>query len=301
MNPDLNLLVILDALCRFGSVSKAAEALSLSQPAVSHALNRLRGVTQDPLFTRSGRGLVPTPRARALAEEVAGIVAAAQASLRPERFDPELDSAVVRLGLSDYAGLTLLPPLVAVLRDKAPLVRIEALPVGRTALRQLEEGALDLCFWGTAPPEAPFLYRQLFRESFMVVLRAGHPALAGKIGLEEWLSLGHAVVSLGDPGQSPVEAALTALGRSRRVMLASPSFAANLAAVAASDLVATMPARLAAAMGEGLVARPLPVAVPVFDYGMIWHPRAEVSPALRWLREAIVKLADRLDAGSDGA
>lgn len=291
MKPDLNLLVILDALCRFGSVSKASEALSLSQPAVSHALNRLRVMTGDPLFTRSGRGLVPTPRARAMAEEVAGIVAAAQASLRPERFDPAQDEVEVRLGLSDYAGLTLFPKVVAAVRAKAPRMRIGTVPVGQAALRQLEEGALDLCFWGTAPPEAPFRYLRLFGESFVVVLRAGHPALAGEIGLERWLGLDHAVVSLGDPGQSPVETALAARGLARRVMLASLSFAANLAVVAASDLVATVPARLAAGMPERLVVRPLPLAVPEFDYGMIWHPRGEVSPALRWLRGVIVAVA----------
>lgn len=292
MKADLNLLVILDALCRFGSVSKAAEGLSLSQPAVSHALNRLRVVMQDPLFTRSGRGLVPTPRARALAQEVAGIVAAAQASLRPERFDPGRDAVEVRLGLSDYSGLTLFPRLVAAVRAEAPQARIEAVPVGRSALRQLEEGALDLCFWGTVPPEAPFRYRMLFSERFVVVLRAGHPALAREIGLDRWLRLDHAVVSLGDPGQSPVETALAGLGLARRVVLTSPSFAANLAAVAASDLVATVPARLAAGMPAGLVVRPLPLAVPAFDYGMIWHPRGEVSPALRWLRGLIAAVAE---------
>ncbi len=291
MKPDLNLLVILDALCRFGSVSKAAEALSLSQPAISHALNRLRVVMGDPLFIRSGRGLVATPRARAMAEEVAGIVAAARASLRPERFDPAQDAAVVRLGLSDYAGLTLFPRVVAAVRVQAPRVRIEAVPVGQAALRQLEEGGLDLCFWGTMPPGAPFHYRRLFGESFVLVLRAGHPALVGEIGLERWLGLDHAVVSLGDPGQSPVEAALAGLGLERRVVLASPSFAANLAAVAASDLVATVPARLAEGLSAGLVARTLPLAVPAFDYGLIWHPRGEVSPALRWLRGVIAEAA----------
>jgi DNA-binding transcriptional LysR family regulator len=293
MRTDLNLLVILDALCRFGSVSRAAAALSLSQPAISHALNRLRAATGDPLFTRSGRGLVPTPRALALAEPVAGIVAAGQACLRPEAFDPAADAVRFRLGVSDYAGLTLLPELVAAVIAAAPNARVEALPVGPGVLRQLESGGLDLSFWGTAPPPTPVLYQPLWAERFVAVLRRDHPALVatGRLSLQAYLGLAHAVVSLGDPGQSPVEAALAGVGQSRKVVLTSPSFAANLAAVAVSDLVATVPARLALSLPEALLACPLPVAVPGFDYGMIWHPRGDASPALRWLRAMIRRLA----------
>jgi DNA-binding transcriptional LysR family regulator len=291
MRTDLNLLVILDALCRFGSVSQAAEALSLSQPAISHALNRLRATTGDPLFTRSGRGLVPTARALALAEPVAAIVAAAQACLRPEEFDPAADAPRFRLGVSDYAGLTLMPGLVAALLAEAPKAVVTARPIGPEVLRQLEEGKLDLSFWGTAPPPAPFLYQRLWGEHFVVVLRCGHPVLAAGLSWPAYLGLSHAVVSLGDPGQSPVEAALEREGFDRRVVLSSSSFAANLAAVAASDLVATVPARLAQGLPAGLVACALPFEVQGFDYGMIWHPRGDASPALRWLRGLIGRVA----------
>jgi len=161
MKPDLNLLVVLDALCRSGSgsVSQAADMLSLSQPADSHALNRLRATTGDPLFTRSGRGLVATPRARAMAAEVAVIVSAGRACLGPEGFDPTRDRPRFRLGVSDYAGLTLLPGLVETVLAAAPLATIEALPVGPGLLRQLEDGTLDLSFWGTSPPPPPFHYQ----------------------------------------------------------------------------------------------------------------------------------------------
>lgn len=294
MRPDLNLLVILDALCRLGSVSQAAEALSLSQPAISHALNRLRAATGDPLFIRAGRGLVPTPRALALAEPVAGIVAAGQACLRPEIFDPTRDAPRFRLAISDYAGLTLLPQIVAAVVSEAPRAMIEALPVGPNVLRQLEEGRLDLSFWGTTPPPAPFLYRRLFDESFVLVLRRDHPAMTGEgapLTREAFLALSHAVVSLRDPGQSPVDQALARDGQSRRVALTSPSFAANLAAVAYSDLVATVPARLARGLPAGLMALPLPIFLPAFAYGMIWHPCGDASAALRWLRELIARVA----------
>lgn len=292
MRIDLNLLLILDALCRYGAVAKAADALALSQPAVSHALNRLRAATQDPLFTRSGRGLVPTPRALALAGDVAEIVAAGRACLAPEGFDPHVDGMKVRLGLSDYAGLTILPRLVAELAVRARHVTVEAVAVGPDALRQLQEGTLDLSFWGTAPPLAPAQYRRLFHESFVCVLRDGHPALSsGHLTLESYLAASHAVVSLGDPGASPVETALAATGYRRRIAVASHSFAANLAVVAASDLITSVPSRLARDVSPGLVSAPLPFLVPEFDYGMIWHTRTAASAGLRWLRDLIAVLA----------
>jgi DNA-binding transcriptional LysR family regulator len=293
MRPDLNLLVVLDALCRHGSVSRAAERLSLSQPAVSHALGRLRAATGDPLFTRSGRGLVPTPRALALAAPVAGLVAAGQACLAPEAFDPARDAPRFRLGISDFAGLTLVPRIAARVMQAAPLARIEALPVGPDSLRQLEDGRLELSFWGTEAPGGAILYQPLFQEHFVMVLRRDHPVLGRgpkAVSVQDYVGLPHAIVSLGGPAQSPVDLALAKDGGARRIALTSPSFAANLAAVEAGGLVATVPSRLAGLLPASLVALPLPFAVPSFRYGMIWHLRGETAPALRWLRQVIVEL-----------
>lgn len=290
MKPDLNLLVVLDALCRAGSVSRAADLLALSQPAVSHALARLRALTGDPLFLRKGRGLTPTPRALGLAQSVAALVAEGRALLGPESFDPSRDAARFRIGTSDYAGLTLLPDLVADLRTHAPLSTLEAAPIGPDPLAALEYGTVDLCFWGTDAPGAPYRYQPLFGESFVAVLRQGHPAISltdGRLTLAAYLAVAHAVVSLGDPGQSPVDLALAAAGLARRIVLVSPSFAANLATVAASDLIAAVPSRLGRRLPQGLVALPLPFAVPDHGYGILWHPLGDVSPAQRWLRARI--------------
>lgn len=303
MKPDLNLLVILDALCRHGSVSRAAERLALSQPAISHALNRLRAATGDPLFTRSGRGMVPTPHALALAERVAGIVAEAQACLRPEAFDPSRDARTFCLGVSDFAGLTLLPQVVSEVMREAPQARIEAVPVGPGLVRQLEEGGLDVSFWGTDPLGAPYHHQPLFEDEYRLVLRRDHPALragGGRIGLEDYLDLSHAVVSLGDPGTSGVEAALARQGQSRRIVLVSPSFAANLAAVAASHLVATVPDSLARTLPTALARLPLPFDVPRFRYGLIWHARTDASPAQHWFRALVARVVAGEAAGSAG-
>lgn len=289
MKPDLNLLAVLDALCRTGSVSGAAAVLSLSQPAISHALNRLRAATGDPLFTRSGRGLVPTARARAMAEAAADLVQLGQRLLGPEAFDPALDRPRFRLGASDLAAQTILPGLVSRLQHLAPGSVVTVLAIGATTLQQLTEGALDLAFWGTAAPPPPLRHAPLFDDHFVAVLRRGHPALEGGTGLDlaGYLGFPHAVVSLRDPGISLVDTALAELGQERRIGLASHSFAGNLAAVRESDLVATMPASLTRKLGPDLVAVPLPLPLPGFSYGMVWHPRTEANPAQAWLRGLI--------------
>jgi DNA-binding transcriptional LysR family regulator len=293
MKPDLNLLAVLDALCRTGSVSRAADLLALSQPAVSHALARLRAQTGDPLFIRSGRGLSPTARALALAEPVAALVASGQALLGPESFDPARDPARFRLGTSDYAGLTLLPLLMTAVRSAAPHAVVEAMPVGPAPFRSLELGTLDLSFWGADPPSAPFRHLPLFTDRFVAVLRRDHPALGTDdepLSLATYLAQAHAVVTLGETGPSFVDKALTAADQSRRIALVSPSFAANFAAVAASDLVTAAPARLARTLPPGLVVRDLPFAVPEISYGIIWHPHRDAAPSQRWFRQLISEL-----------
>lgn len=290
MRPDLNLLAVLDAICRSGSVSAAAAELSLSQPAVSHALNRLRAATGDPLFTRSGRGLVPTARARAMAGAAADLVETGRQMLGPEQFRPGIDRPRFRLGASDFAAQTVLPGLAARVQKLAPGATVEVLPIGDATLAQVIDGTLDLAFWGTAPPPPPLCHARLFDDHFVAVLRSGHPALlhAPDLGLADYLAYPHAVVSLRDPGVSPVDAALSRLGLARRVGLMSHSFAGNLAAVAGSDLIATLPSRLTATLGPGLAIAALPLAVPGFSYGMIWHPRTGASPAQAWLRGLIL-------------
>ena len=135
MKPDLNLLAVFDAVARTGSVTAAAEHLGLSQPAVSHALNRLRATVGDPLFTRSGRGLVPTPAALAMLAPARDLLARATALLSPQQFKPDSATMVFRLGASDFAAHTLVPDLVLRLRQAAPLVTLEVLPVGDQTLR----------------------------------------------------------------------------------------------------------------------------------------------------------------------
>ncbi len=298
MKPDLNLLAVLDAICRTGSVSAAAAALSLSQPAVSHALNRLRAATGDPLFTRSGRGLVPTDRARGMASAAAELVESGRQLLGSSTFDPGTDRPRFHIAASEFAAQTVLPGLLAALQCLAPGSLVGVATIGTTTLRQLEDGTLDLAFWGAAAPAPPLRYAPLFSDHFVAVLRRGHPALAASAGLSmtDYLAFPHAVVALRDPGTSLVDSALAGAGLTRRIGLASHSFSGNLAAVAQSDLIATIPSRLSSALGPSLVTAPVPLQVPSFTYGMIWHLRTNASPAQVWLRDLIQRQVGHQEA-----
>lgn len=302
MKADLNLLVVFDAILRKGSVSGAAQHLSLSQPAVSHALARLRRQLGDPLFVRAGRGLTPSDHARALAPRIRDLIQAAEALIQPEAFRPETFDGRYRLAASDFAALSLVPPLLAQLRAASPAAQVQVFPVDGDTVRRVELGEIDFSFWGTTPLEEPFRFTPLFHESFLGVADQAHPIFglpAGKEpNLDTVLSFRHAVISLGDPGRSPVDAALHQLGRSRQVGLIAPGFASSMAALPGSELVACIPSRLRAVLPAGLRCFTLPFAVPAFAYGLLWHDNSGRQPRQAWLRS---RVADLFAPGAKGA
>jgi DNA-binding transcriptional LysR family regulator len=289
--PDLNLLVVLDAVARTGSASRAAEALSLSQPAVSHALNRLRAQTGDALFVRNGRRLDPTPRAREIAAEAGSLIESAGRLLARHAFDAATTRRRFRIAASDYSSLTLAPGLIGLFAARAPMATLDVESAGPATLHALAAGALDASFWGEAAP-AGMRSQILFHESLTGVARRGHPALRGRRGaaasLDAYLACAHVTVSLRSPGANPVDTALAALGRARRTPIVVQSFAAAAAAIAGGDLVAALPRRLTPFLrGLGLVLFDLPFETPEFPYRLIWSERAERDPGGLWLRALI--------------
>jgi DNA-binding transcriptional LysR family regulator len=304
MKPDLNLLAVFDAVALTGSVTAAAVQLGLSQPAVSHALNRLRSTVGDPLFTRSGRGLVPTPTAQAMLAPVRDVLITATALLAPKSFSPDSDRSVFRIGASDYAALVLVPALARLVQSKAPLVTLEIVPTGRETLHKLAGDELDASFWGTEPPDKPFHYEPVFQERYIGVARAGHPifaaAINGKTPLLAFLDYPHAVVSMGDPGVNQIDKALQLLGKTRRVGLSSHSFAGNIASLGDSDYITNLPSKLGrVALGLGLRVFDLPVKLPPYAYGFVWHHRTHMSPKHQWLREMIALAASEQNAAAN--
>jgi len=303
---DLNLVVALDALLRTRSVTRAARALGRSQPAVSHALARLREVFDDPLLVRAGRGLTPTPRAEALREPLSQVLAELSGLFAPPgAFDPARCDRTFRLALPDLLA-AFIPGWVAAIETEAPNVRLEVRrPFGPNAVAALADGRCDLAMMArfTAPESAKL--RVIGRIEWVTVMRPGHPLLDGAdretpvITPEAWAACRHVEVATGLGAPSWVERAVRAAGLTRRKGLTVETFLLAPPVVAQSDQLFTAGRALIAPLAEryGLVMVEPPIPVPPLDGVAVWHARYQHDPAHRWLRELLVtEAAERLTA-----
>jgi DNA-binding transcriptional LysR family regulator len=287
--PDLNLLITLDALLTEGSVARAAQRLRLSPSAMSRALARLRETTGDPLLVRAGRGLVPTPRALQLREQVSQLVQDAEAVLRPaEQLDLNQLVRTFTLRTSDGFVENFGPALIARLGDEAPGVRLHFLQKLNQDSTLLREGTVDLetgVVGDTTSPEVRT--RALYQDRFIGVVRRGHALSKGKITPARYASGKHVLVSRRGRDQGPMDDALKPLGLVREIVTIVGGFSAALALARASDLIATVPERHTHNLRAGLYCFPLPVATPTITVSMLWHPRMDADAAHQWLRGCI--------------
>ena len=293
---DLNLAVVLRALLDERSVSRASQRLGLSQSATSHALARLRALTQDQLFVRTRAGLVPTSRAAAMANGVRSSVAALEmAFLAPPPFDPRTVERTFRVRPSDYVEYLLVPRLLERLAKVAPNVDLSAQTAVTEPTLALEEGQLDLLIQPTRSGDQTdgFHMEELWEDRLVGVARRGHPLTRGKVTLERFAGASHALVSpRGRPG-GMVDDVLKQHGVPRRIAFTTPSFLVAPQVVSMTDLVMTLPARIAAAL-EGhlrLATFEPPIEVPGFRIAMFWHDRHDSDPAHLFIRGEIAKAA----------
>lgn len=287
--PDLNLLITLDALLTEGSVARAAQRLRLSPSAMSRALARLRETTGDPLLVRAGRGLVPTPRALQLREQVSQLVQDAEAVLRPaEQLDLKQLVRTFTLRTSDGFVENFGPALIARVGDEAPGVRLHFLQKLNQDSTLLRDGTVDLetgVVGDTTSPEVRT--RALYQDRFIGVVRMGHALSKGKITPARYASGKHILVSRRGRNQGPMDDALKPLGLVREIVTIVGGFSAALALARASDLIATVPERHTQNLRAGLHCFPLPVATPTITVSMLWHPRMDADAAHQWLRGCI--------------
>jgi DNA-binding transcriptional LysR family regulator len=291
-NVDLNLLRVLGALLAERHLTRAGARLGMTQSATSHALARLRRVFDDPLFIRTARGLAPTARAEALADPIDEVLRGVERCLRVEPpFHPEAAARTFQLATSDYGSFVIGAKLLAFLERDAPNidVRIRALDGGFP--EQLARGEADVVVSPARAEELPvgIRSRPLFRERFVCLVRAGHPSLRRAVDLAAWLSMRHLLVApRGTPG-GVVDETLAQLGQRRRVALAVPHFLLAPHAVASSDLVVTLGARVAGAFAHILPVRAFepPVRLPGFEVRMYWHERHHRDQAQRWFRDVL--------------
>ncbi|CAN7353710.1 LysR family transcriptional regulator [Rhizobacter sp. LjRoot28] len=286
---DLNLLVTLDALLAEHNVTRAAERLHLSQPSVSVHLAKLRAVLRDPLLLPGPRGMRPTARADALRTPLREALAALeQAVTAAPRFEPQQAKATWRVGATDYGESTILLPALTALRAAAPASRLAVLQLAPARLtRQLELGDLDLAFHVRDEAHLHLRHRALFVEQYVLAGRADHPGLKRRPTLAKFCAFEHAIVSPDGGGfQGAADAALAALGVTRRVALSVPHFLFLRAALASTDLVAMVPSRLVRGDPALRVVAP-PIEVPGFEMLMLWHERSHRDPGHAWLREQV--------------
>jgi DNA-binding transcriptional LysR family regulator len=287
--PDLNLLVTLDAVLSEGSVAGAARRLRLSPSAMSRALARLRETTGDPLLVRAGRGLVPTPRAIELREQVSQLVQDAIVVLRPAR---QLDFTRLRRsftlrtreGFVENFG----PALIARGAAEAPGVRLCFVQKTDKESSALRDGSVDLETGVIGKLTSPEIRVQsLFRDRFIAVVREGHPLSKGKITAARYAAATHIGVSRPGVAGGPLDEALASQGLERQVATIVAGFSAALALARGTDMVASVPERHTGNLRAGMHSFALPFAAPEITVSLLWHPRLDADPAHRWLRAVV--------------
>lgn len=297
---DLNLLVAFDALMNERNVSRAAVQVGVSQPAMSAALSRLRKVLGDPLFLRSAEGLLPTPRARDLAEPIAQALQQIESTLvkKPE-FVPETASLTFKLGLSDYPAFVLLPSLLQALSEQAPGVsaNVHAFNDRDHAVDLLDAGVIDVAI-GVPPTHADgrILTRSLLRDEFVTIVASDHPAARRGMSMQTYLDLSHVLVSPEGELYGLVDQALAQQGKRRKLGLTLPQMFAVPEVVACTSMSATVLTRVArhSPAGRQLTSFPPPVILPEVVFDLIWHRRSDAHPAQVWFRTFIQEQAEAL-------
>lgn len=291
---DLNLLVTLHALLVEKHISRAALRLHRSQPAVSHALAHLRKLFNDPLLVRRSGKLELTVRAHELMQPLTEALGQLGALLEPPRFDPSRAERTFRLAMSDYGARVVLPGLVRTLRQLAPGVELAVSQASREAmLADVMDGETDLAL-GVFPDPGPASLRcqTLFTESFACLADASTLPESGVLSREAWLARPHVLVAVRAAADGEIDPVLAREGLSRRVSVLLPHWSVANELIAGTDLVLTVARRNLA----GIDADPRlkvfepPLAIPPFDFRMVWHPRRDPDPAHGWLRQLVTDL-----------
>lgn len=290
---DLNLFVVLEAIYREGNITRAGQELNLTQPAISHALKRLRDLLQDPLFVRQGSQMVPTPFTRNMIDQVRQALHLLEVNLTESRdFVPEHTRRSFHLSLWEYTEALILPSLLRRLTHAAPGMSISTSRVKRRDLEaELSRGSVDLAIEIPMTMSDRIRRKWLLSEPFAVMARKGHPAIKDKLDLETYLAQRHVQVSSRRHGPSLVDMELSRRGLRRQVFLRSQHNSAASMVVNKTDMLLTLPERQARLLNiSGLnQVYPFPLDEPHLEAHMYWHESAENDPANRWLRGEIDK------------
>lgn len=291
---DLNLLEVFHHLLVEGRVSRVAHKLGVSQPAVSNSLARLRKLLDDELFVRTPRGMEPTPYAAQLGESVGQALALIRSALQQRsHFDAATSERTFTVGMTDIGEIYFLPTLLTHLRRVAPGVRLSTVRNTAATLKDdLADGRVDLAIGLLPELQAGFFQQRLFSQRYVCLMRCGHALAGRRLNLNDFSAAEHVLVVAAGTGHHEADDWLAAHGIRRDVRLVLPHFVAIGHILQSSDLIATVPERLAQRMTEpfGLVSAEHPAPLPQAAIHAFWHSRFHRDPANQWLRGRFFEL-----------
>lgn len=306
---DLNLLVYMDVLLRTRNVTRAAESLGISQPAMSNGLRRLRKLFSDPLLVRTSHGMSPTERAMELQPLVREIVASVEQAIAPDKgFDASSADRVFRISVSDYSESTLLSHLMRRMRIEAPNITLDILTPSDVSFEDVERGNVDLVINRFDAIPQSFHQRTIWTDSFSCLI-SHHNPIRDHFNLETYLEASHVWVSktgmgIGvgvEPGASDhlgwVDDALWKLGKKRRIRVFTRHYQAAMQLAELRDLIITLPTKAANLMkgNRSVIIMPPPFEIPEIELKMAWSPLLQQNPAHQWLRHLIAEVGQSLD------
>ena len=284
---DLNLFRIFDGIYQEGNLTRAAEVLHITQPAVSNALARLREIYDDPLFVRSGKGMTPTPRA----ENIAGDVRTALGLLNDsvdasESFDPQTTTRRFRILAGDLAAAMVIPRLSPIFAEFGRTLELDVLPLDRTTLvNDLAAGRADCALDAIPISDQQINVQKILEEDFVCAVRRDHPYPTKRLTLGQYLQMSHAHASSRRRGVGQIDLALRRMGKQRRIVVRTHHHLGLPHIVASSDLAASIPHSLATSFG--LKTWRLPFATPASELYALWHRSVDYDSANLWLRNAL--------------
>lgn len=283
--PDLNLILIFDAIMREQSITIAAEQLAMTQPSVSKAVSRMRYIWKDPLFVKKGRGIQPTPYAINLWETIANPIKQIEQAVTPQTFDPMKTRTQLRVALTDGVSYLFWPHLRRVIEQRAKAIDLYAVPFRGDGEQLLLDAHVDLVL-DYYPTSHPHIHSKLiFENHFTCVMPPSHPRAKDDMSLETFCTEEHLLVSLSGDPKGIVDSRLKEMNLSRRVAITVNSFSSAIHLLKQSNLMSVMPRSVVCGdiHAGTLIEKPLPLVVPPAPISIAWHKRSANSQALKWL------------------
>jgi DNA-binding transcriptional LysR family regulator len=305
---DLNLLRVFDAVMTEQNLTRAADRLATTQPAVSNALKRLRETLDDDLLVRTAHGMKPTPRAEEIWPAIRLALSGLEAAITPENFDVSETEAVFRLAMADSTASHLLPSLMRAIKQEAPGLDIRMLTLTtRDPRPMLLQSVIDIAvgsfpgvvaqLTGGQDAASSIRHQRLYSGQAVCIMRKDHPLAKAPLTLDSYCAAQHALVSFSGRPHGPADEVLANLGRKRRIALTVNQFFTVGQVIAKSDLISIVPRHLigSTGMSDVVVAKELPFELPPVHVDMLWHERDTRNPSHKWLRNKLSSIPTDID------